>query len=62
MFLYGEASIESYDLIGWQAFDGLADELARHFPGQGPAIRAVADHILEMTVDERGICCMEEGA
>jgi hypothetical protein len=39
----------------------LIDELARHFPDLGPAIRMVGSHILEARPDEVGRCCAPGG-
>ena len=39
------------------AEDQFVDELCRHFPGMAPAIRAVAYHLCEQRLDERGACC-----
>src|SRR6266511_399957 len=39
--------------------DRFVDELCRHFPGLGPAIRAVAYHVIETPPAEQGTCCTE---
>ena len=53
--------ISSDDGNGWcdeQA--AFVEEVARHFPGLAPAIRAVAyHHLFEQRLDERGVCCGE---
>lgn len=41
--------------------DRLIEGLVSHFPGMGPAIRAVARHIIEDAIDPGQPCCDRPG-
>ena len=49
------SDLESDGMLAEQ--DTFVDELCRHFPGMAPTIRAVAYHLCEQRLDERGVCC-----
>jgi hypothetical protein len=37
--------------------ESLINDIARHFPGMGPAVRAVGAHVAETYPAHRGSCC-----